>query len=649
MNGLRISNLEGFPLKVFFRGILALTTLTALPALANPEGFLAMCQRDGRNLISRLERNSDGQRGVAAFAATCIDGPRAAEIKGIAGYDRVVASYEKAKSMVAQAAAAEAAAKEQADAATLAAGPGGDSKSVRERWSARPGRCQSPKAWAEAAGVAGAPTKTKARIAGLEEAGIAAAPNVHPRLFEGKSSAGRFPEDMTPDDHLARLLCGQEIEGIDPFFRERDDIWGSQFLDGDPRLVLGWSLDSASEPDRTLYSATLAHHCFGATQWDVKEDYLSFLFCDDALGSLPPVAEVSAAFDKRFPGRDYEKANLTYAYRRAFEAAAEIRAAFGQIEARYPRLKALFRTTAEKARARYAERRAKYAAYYEVLDPVTAAFLRNPASKTAPGCEAPLLALRAKLAQELGVKDEAGVEQLKSEHPVGFQITEALAYCYLGQGKRAKAWLETQSLGRNRRVTEAEEVTLSRWEALSAAQKELAGRIQEEVPCYGRHYNSPSPPSLWVTRKLIDLVAAAGPFELRGLDEQKPAVVASLKKTEDGGADLTFKKFSHQRKYRDQQCRETDRVQRFEFFGNGIRPVYQRECWLVGPVKTRRVTYQEEQAHLMPEDAALVEAGVQLTFVVNRSDATDSALSDLFPAKEGKAKARMLSGFRLKQ
>jgi len=621
------------------------------------EDVLAMCKRDANNTLRRMK--ADIQSGIGSLRtleATCIQGPKAEQIKGLAGYAEVQKLHQEAKALL-QAAESRAAADESAArASALGAGPGGDAGAIRARWNARPARCQEAGEWDKAAGAARGKPGGTARIAGLEEA--EGPPKIHPRVFAGLDSSGRWPGDFRADDHLARIACGKGVEGIDPFFNPNRDLAGRQFLENDPRAALAGALEAGAgdEARRVLYRAALVHECFQATAWDLKKDYEAYLFCADNAGAPPTEAELDKALAAVFPGRDHERDNLRFLLGRATQAQREVDAAFQKMEAKYPRMRTIYRDSAQAARQRWEERRKRYVAAYRVLDPLTARLLEDPESAPPEGCEAELLKLREMLAEEIAPRDAAGVRALRVEHPLGYQITEALAYCHLGRGRLAKARLEADLLrGLNRRITLGEELFYARLDALQALVRELKTeeKILAAVPNYRPHgVGSPLPGSLQRKPLFYEAIDRKGSFETLGESAKKPAVVAEKKAGVDG-VQLVFKKFTYTHKYRDTQCKETDRVERYEVRSeaNGatsVKPIYHMNCWPVGPVKSEPITHQEKPALLPREDAEGVEPGQQVIVLVNTRVKGDSALVDCWDPKAGRDKASVVQGVRVR-
>jgi len=642
----------------FFAGLFVIVfSLVAPRAIqaGSPDAILKMCIRDGKNTVRRMKSNIEtGASSFYNFEKTCIKGPKAEEIKGLDGYQEVLDLYKEAKGMLQAAEKQEADRASAAESSALAAGPGGDIKAIRDRWRAKPARCQSAEAWDQASG-AGQPKRGKARIAGLDSG--EAVGRIHNRVFAGRDNSGRWPQDFSAGDHLARIVCGKSIEGIDPFFQENRDLAGAQMLSGDSRIALAEVVTNRkADADRlVLYQAALLGECFRATAWDVKKGYVPYVYCNDAVGTPPSKAEVEAALKKVFPGRDYEQANLLFIFTEGLAAKKEIDAAFAEVERRYPRMKAVYRDSAVEARKRYAERRKKYASAYRVLDPVTDRLFGDPTSTPPPDCEKQLLGLREQLAKQLKPGDADGVRDLRIGHPLGYQITEALAYCYMGHGKMAKAKLEAEALSQgNRRISLAEEIAFARIDALQAVKRELKsdGKIVQAIPNYrAGSYGVPLPGSVRHSPRYLDLLSSRGRYETIGEDERKPAVIQSKKPAGDG-VQLVFKKFKYTRKYRDFKCKETNKVDRYDITYNldgttTLKPVYRRNCWKVGPVKTEVIVHQEKPVIITPDDAKRLKNGSQVTVLANTQKKGDAAVVDAWMPKKGRDQAFIARGFQV--
>jgi hypothetical protein len=623
---------------------------------AAPDAILKMCKRDGKNTIRRMKSNiQTGASSFYNFEKTCIKGPKADQIKGLDGYKEVQDIYKEAKGMLDAAVKGKADKASAAKSSALAAGPGGDALAIRNRWKAKPDRCQSAEAWDKASGANKA-KRGKARIAGMEDE--ESSKRIHKRVFAGKGTSGRWPQDFSADDHLARIICGKSIEGVDPFFTDRRDLVGAQMLAGDSRISLADAVtNSKADADRlVLYKAALVGECFRATAWDVKKGYVPYVYCSDAVGNPPSKAEVEAGLKKVFAGREFEQVNLLYIFSEGLAAMKEIDAAFAKMEQRYPRMKAVYRDSAVQARKRFAERRKKYSSAYQVLDPITEQLFEDPTSTPPADCESQLLKLRDQLAKELKPKNADDVQALRVGHPLGYQITEALAYCYMGQGKMAKAKLEAEALRKgNRRINLAEEIAFSRIDAMHAVEQELKskGKIIQAIPNYSAgSYGVPLPGSVRRSPRFLDLLGSRGRYENIGEDDRKPAVIKSKKPGKDG-VQLVFKKFKFTRKYRDWKCKETNKVDRYDisYNTNGtttLKPVYRQNCWEVGPVKKQVIVYQEKPIIITPADAKLLKMGSQVTVLSNTQKKGDAALIDAWLPKKGRKKAFVATGFKVK-
>lgn len=639
----------------FFAGLSVIIFSLVAPRAVqagSPDAILKMCKRDGKNTVRRMKSNIEtGASSFYNFEKTCIKGPKAEKIKGLDGYQEVLDLYTEAKGMLQAAEKQEADEASAAKSSALAAGPGGDIKAVRSRWQAKPARCQSAEAWDQASG-AGKPKRGKARIAGLDD--VEATGRIHKRVFSGKGNSGRWPQDFTADDHLARIVCGKSIEGIDPFFMERRDLYGAQMLGGDSRIGLAEAVIAGkADADRlVLYRAALVGECFRATAWNVKKGYMPWVYCSDAVGTPPSKAEVEAALKRIFAGRDFEHENLLFVFSKGLEAKNEIDAAFAKMESRYPRMKAVYRDSATAARKRYADRRRKYESAYRILDPITERLFDDPTSAPPGDCEAQLLGLREKLAKELKPKDADGVLRLRVGHPLGYQITEALAYCYMGRGKLSKAKLEAEALRKaNRRISLAEEIAFARIDALQAVKQELKtdAKILKAIPNYLKgSYGVPLPGSVRRSPRYLDLLSGRARFENVGDDERKPAVIQTKKPSADG-MQLVFKKFKTKRKYHKWKCKETNKVDRYEIRHNldgtsSLKPVYRQDCWKVGPPKFETIVYQEKPVVILKEDAKRLKKGSQVTVLQNTKKAGDAAVIDAWMPKQGNEKAFIVQG-----
>ncbi len=232
-------------------------------------------------------------------------------------------------------------------------------------------------------------------------------------------------------------------------------------------------------------------------------------------------------------------------------------------------------------------------------------------------------------------------------HPLGFQITEALAACHLSKGRLAAARLEADALAQaTRRVSEEEETFFSRQDAMWQARKELPteAQLQQAMPNWEsrERYPAPLPPTVIASNKLVELVRGArGSLEYRGKSDRVPAVVAT-RHAQDGGVLLVFEKVVYP--YQDFRCTKLDKVHHYEIRGNTVQPVYEEDCRPVGPVKKRIM--QEKAVLFPPEQAALVKKGMQVEVLVNEASTGDAVLVNLWKAKDRKSPL-ILDGIRV--
>nr|QKW93741.1 hypothetical protein [Vitiosangium cumulatum] len=620
------------PLPLLLVASLAVSTVARA---GDYSGALSYCQKDARTALLRLQKgdSAGGATMLRIVRETCLEGKAADGMRELPGYADVLRDYEEAKRLI-----------QAAEDAAAATSPGGDEKSVSARWEARPKRCRTTDDWDVAAGLKPQTGGIRRRTPG----GIAFG------MFFGRSwdssSSGPGPfGNAGPDDYLARLACGYDVEGVEPSF-DKDQLWSGQLPDWDPRRLFARALQTGApdSPRSTLYRLALMFHCYASTGWKVPDHYSTYLFCDEALGKTAPTqAEIEAASEAVFPGRAWEKTNLVYAAQRTLEAKKEVDAAFAQAEAQAPRMKAVFRDSADAARREHAEFLVRYAEELRTLEPMTAEALRRGAHEQMPAdCVEKLLPLRAKLEAELQPKDEAGVQALRTGHPLGFQITEALAACYLVRGHLARAKLEAESLMKgSRRVTEEEKVFHARLNAQWQAKRDLPTKEQrvQAIPNWESIEDYPQVPETEsASNDLMEQVRhMQTPIRTIGDVQGMLAVVVSKRETPEG-VWITFKKFTST--YREVECRKTGEIVGFSVAGRSLHPVYRKECTEVGPLKKH--TVQADPVLLSKAEADLVQKGMQLKALVNQNEPADSVLTDLWK-QQGAKQPLVIDGIRL--
>ncbi|QRN93182.1 hypothetical protein JRI60_28700 [Archangium violaceum] len=618
--------------------LVASLAVSTVARAGDPQGMLSMCQQDARTAVRRLQKGgpAEGASMFRTIEEVCIRGNMAPAMRELPGYADVLRDYEEAKRLM-----------QAAEDAVAATSPGGDKKSVSARWEAKPKRCRTTDEWDAAAGIQPEKNKGAAHISGQPSP---ASGRITWGMFFQRSSNGSPFDHAGPDDYLARLACGYDVEGVDPSF-SKYQLWSGKLPEGDPRRLLARELQTGASdsPRGTLYRLALMFHCYASTEWKVPDSYGTYVHCAEALGTtVPTQAEVEAASEAVFPGRAWEKANLVYVAQRTLEAREEVVAAFTRLEAQAPRMKAIFRDSADAARRVHAEFLVRYAEALRTLEPMTAEALRRGAHEGMPAdCEEKLLSLRASLEAELQPKDEQGVRELRTGHPLGYQITEALTACYLVRGHLARAKLEAENLIKgSRRVTEEEKVFYARLNARWQAKRDLPTKEQrvQAIPNWEAIDDLPQVPETQsASNDLAEQVRGMqASISTIGNVEEMPAVVVSKRETPEG-VWITFKKFT--KTYRDVVCENSDEFLRFSVVGRSVRPVFRKTCKDVGPMKKH--TFQAEPVLLSKAEADLVQKGMQLEALVNQNDPADSVLVNLWK-QQGSKQPLVLDGIRLR-
>jgi hypothetical protein len=592
---------------------LAVLFLAASAQAQAPDAVLSMCRRDVKNAVRRLNAND-------ASAVSTLQGVvqrcQGEELKSLAAYPDFLKEFEEARKLLeSKVQAAQTAQTEQKQAA-FDSEPGG--ANIRDRWKTMPERC-APPSWETIDGktrrVKAAPPPASSRMSGLE----AAAPTgqMDPRILE---DSPHRPEVLSGDDWVTRLACGHDAEGIDPYFTERDLLGAIDRKGSIVSLAESLAQDQGT-PRHTLRHAMLVHQCFAASGFNAKQDYERYLWCVDAVGTAPSAEVVAQAADATFPEDGWERRNLRFLYTRGLAAKQEVVTGFTQAEATWPAMKAVYRDTQTQARADHAQRRTRYAELFKVLDPLTAAVADG---KLPDSCLETLRPMRAQLSKELPPRSEAGVYQLRAGHPVGFQISEALAACYLTKGQKAHARLELRGLRQaQRRITLEEELYYAVEDAVAAARKKYPGpEGEKQIPNLSRgpHYGVPYPATLAIQGRLWEQVGDA-----RALGDSKE-IPADITRVEPGpgGVKVSFKPVKYP--YQKTECRNTDRISQVIYHTFSAQVIYEQECVAVGPVEMR--THQEPPVVVPTEEAALIKPGMRVTLIVS-ADGKDVAVEKL--------------------
>jgi hypothetical protein len=240
------------------------------------------------------------------------------------------------------------------------------------------------------------------------------------------------------------------------------------------------------------------------------------------------------------------------------------------------------------------------------------------------------------LARELKPRDQLGAELLLAGHAVGYQITEALAYCYLGSKQLAHASLEVENLkGGRRRVTEEEEIFFAREDAAEQILKDLGvtqqrseesmKRLAEQVPVltYSNALYSTRPATLTAASRMVNEVLRTARTRVVGESSGFPLIVSRIKPTA-GGAALSFKRTTYP--WQDISCHDSNRISSIDYSGSIARVSYQRDCKAVGPIVQK--THQEPDITVAAADAKKAKVGAQVVVVVDEGG--DGAISKMW-------------------
>ncbi len=530
--------------------------------------------------------------------------------------------------------------------------PGGDDKAVRERWRARPEACQEPSynEYSEEK-MAKKRAKAAASISGEDDAD--AAPDVvDVRAFEAPVNWHKLTR-IYPNTWIARLACGFGVSGIDENWHkglllgglrtpERDTGAGSKGLD--PRTVLADAVrtHAGDAAHRTLYEAALLHQCFAASEWDAKRSYLKYLWCADALDEVPTAEEVTKAVATIFGNSPWHRANFEYLFAQGLAARAQVTAAFTKQEASFPQMKEVLRDSADAAVAAFRQRHQKYAEIYKLVDPISQRFADDPSAAPPADCSETLLRAREQLGTALHAKGEPGVLMVVAGDPLGYQISVALAYCYLGTHRPAHARMEVENIRGGRSVAnEREAAHVARIDAIAALEVKLGihndrdhaehEKLVKVVPSLWGYQSMDEvvPESIVSTSIVINDVYKA-PVRLAGDEHRYPLIVAAMKHDGDKVM-LTFKKTTTP--WQELSCHDTDKIDRIDYSGSSGRVVYQRDCKGVGPIK--QMPHQEPGFAISAVDAKHVAIGNEILAYV-ADDVGDGAVMSVYPAGQPK-------------
>jgi len=253
------------------------------------------------------------------------------------------------------------------------------------------------------------------------------------------------------------ILCGKDIPGLAPY---ADSPWHGvsgefpgtlESITGDARLYLGTALERGDIPEgvgdqsgelsddqRTLFRGLMAYYCYKAPDYQANQDYPMYYWCNQQLpvDAIPEEAAVTSALENLLPGKDFEHKNFLWMYRRGREMAPKVTEGFEKFEKNVPAVRAIYDGARKKAIEKYDKLREEHADVYETLQPVTDAL---EAGESPPEDCTALEKAQNNAAEQLGVEPTAqAVHEFRANHPLGRQLTEALAFCYSDKQEATK-------------------------------------------------------------------------------------------------------------------------------------------------------------------------------------------------------------------
>jgi len=411
---------------------------------------------------------------------------------------------------------------------------------------------------------------------------------------------------------------------------------------------------------RLLYRGLLTFACYHVEErklkagqgWNLKRHYGTYAVCSQSIGKDPSPEAVGEAFERFYPGRKFEKANVVHIVGLGLKRRAEIEGLFRRLERQKPHLKKVFWDARLKGMRDWEKWRIKHAGVFKILDPITEKLQRDIHSTPPTDCLEKLLELRVKLIQKIKPKNASDIRGVRVGNPLHYQIIEALTYCYLGKGRIAKAFQEAGVLIKEpRRIRKADWAFMSIQDALIKAKKDLRDEasLDRELPGWKWPYRLPSVPRhTWIGQKLRKKSRNKGNPEKIGESESRPAVLSGMKK-KDGGVLLSFRKIAWRYPQYRHECRRTNRVEHYEISGNRLKPIYGQSCKRVGKPIWINVKYQEKPLIVPAEDAALLKKGMFLEITVNKGKEGDAAITNvhLVKNKRFKGKQKVMEGIRL--
>lgn len=287
-------------------------------------------------------------------------------------------------------------------------------------------------------------------------------------LSDSGADAPRRPSALAVlrRNEIIPMLCGFGIDGIDPGYTQE----GERPLGSVDSLVRALHAEQLGETMTTLVVLAASYQCYSAKPWRLDSDSLRFLACSTLVPPLPSSEQVAAAVAKVLPQSRWEADNLQIIWQKTSQDITRVQAAFAGLNTKYAEWRSVWIDAAAEAQKKWQQAHDQYAAEFRVLDPITEKLRSDPRvnprfghpinhallrwlpelpgidAKPPDDCVATLLAMRERLASTVHPKDASSVRALRFGHPIAYQLTEALALCYLRSGQSAHARVEIEAL-----------------------------------------------------------------------------------------------------------------------------------------------------------------------------------------------------------
>ena len=577
-------------------------------------------------------------------ARDCAEGERAQEIRRMPGSAEVRANWERASRLLESYKEGARQAEEEGFAAARAEGLGDDNpEQQRQRWRERPRRCTDGDKWNEAAGVEQREEASTATIQGADSVLDTDERRVPEEVF----SNNRFSYREGPYAVLVRHTCGKDVQGVDDYYAVDRQNFGSQVGQREARAFIGDVVRDDSHPEhlQTLYQAVAAHLCWTRTSWDLTTGYSAYLYCRDIADDLPSAQEVEQAMVEEFPDFEFEQDNMRFMYQQALDAKEEVDGAFAELEEEYPVMREVYRDAAEEAEEVWHRQQEEYAHLIEQIAPITELLLDDVENEAPQDCLAITQSARKELAEEIVIETPGDVRELRIGHPVGYQITEAMAYCHLHAGNLAEASLEAHALDEGmRRVTLGENIAVERRRALQEVEQRHDGdeeAITRDIPFYElRHnYTSPLPgdthrsPSFFgylnyghgMRSDLIggpeadDEDSEQADIRFRQIGQRNPQERPVIESIQDHrlGQRVVFVTETETRMHQQRECERTDRVEGYRMRGDRVEVEYEQRCRNVGEPRPVEIQHQYDPVVLANSQAEVLRPNMRVEILNN--------------------------------